>query len=347
MIRWLIRGLGSLAVIALVLGLAVLAGRGGASSHRHMLPEPVTVTAHAIDHFRIGDRATTRFGPLEFIGGLELRGAHPNFGGLSALRLMPDGQRFLAITDTGDWVEGTIVQSNGKPAAIRNVTIGPTLGPDGQRAKDIGLWDSESIALDGGMAYVGIERDHSVLAFPIGRDGVRARGKPVPLPAFVADWPDNKGIEALGILPPGTPFAGWLIGISERSSRGDAPTEGFVMKTDGGDPFRFRLTRSDGFDITDLDFLPNGDMIVLERAFSPIRGVGMRMRRVKTATIQPDALIDGEVLITADMAYHVDNMEGLSITRNAAGETIFTLISDDNFSIAQRTLLLQFRWLER
>ena len=40
-------------------------------------------------------------------------------------------------------------------------------------------------------------------------------------------------------------------------------------------------------------------------------------------------------------------MEGLSINRNAAGEIIFTLISDDNFSVAQRTMLLQFRWLER
>lgn len=347
MIRWLKRGLGSLAAIALVLGLAVLAGRGGAGSHRHMLPEPVTVTAHAIDHFRIGDRATTRFGPLEFIGGLELRGAHPNFGGLSALRLMPDGERFLAITDTGDWVEATIVQSNGKPAAIRDVTIAPTLGPDGQRAKDIGLWDSESIALDGPIAYVGIERDHSVLAFPIGRDGVRARGILVPLPAFVAEWPDNKGIEALGILPPGTPYAGRLIGISERSGGGNDPTEGFVMKPDGGEPFRFRLARSDGFDITDLDFLPDGDLIVLERYFRPIRGVAMRLRRIKTAAIQPDAIVDGEVLLTADRGYHIDNMEGLSINRNAAGEIIFTLISDDNFSVAQRTLLLQFRWLER
>jgi hypothetical protein len=347
MVRWLKRGLGSLAAIALVLGLAVLAGKGGASSNRHLLPEPVIVTAHAIDHFRIGDGATTGFGPLEFIGGLELRGAHANFGGLSAIRLMPDGERFLAVTDTGDWVEGTIVQRNGKPAAIRDVTIAPTLGPDGQRAKDIGLWDSESIALDGDMAYVGIERDHSVLAFPIGRDGLHARGRPVPLPAFVADWPDNKGIEALGILPKGTPFAGWLIGLSERSGRGDEPTEGFVMKTDGSEPFRFRLTRSDGFDITDLDFLPSGDLIVLERHFTPIRGVAMRLRRVRTAAIQPDALVDGEVLLTAGRGYHIDNMEGLSITRNAAGETIFTLISDDNFSVAQRTLLLQFRWLER
>ena len=39
-------------------------------------------------------------------------------------------------------------------------------------------------------------------------------------------------------------------------------------------------------------------------------------------------------------------MEGLSVHRNAGGEIVLTLVSDDNFSMIQRTLLLQFTWLE-
>jgi hypothetical protein len=35
-------------------------------------------------------------------------------------------------------------------------------------------------------------------------------------------------------------------------------------------------------------------------------------------------------------------MEGIAVHRNPAGETIITLVSDDNFSIIQRNLLLQF-----
>ena len=35
-------------------------------------------------------------------------------------------------------------------------------------------------------------------------------------------------------------------------------------------------------------------------------------------------------------------MEGLSVHRDAAGEIVLTLVSDDNFSAVQRTLLLQF-----
>ncbi len=345
MIRWLKRGLGSLAAIALVLGLAVLAGKGGASGDRSRFPEPVPVTAFVIPHFRQGDPATSRFGLLEFIGGLELRGRHPNFGGISALRVMADGHRFLGITDTGDWIEGSIASLNGRPASLGDVTIAPVIGPGGQRAKDIGLWDSESLVLDGDQAFVGIERNHALLAFDRTKGGVRAEGRPIPLPAFVKEWPGNRGIEALGIFPPGSSYAGRLIGLSERSGDREDPTEGFVMNRDGSAAFRFRLKRSDGFDITDLDFLPNGDLIVLERYFTPIRGVAMRLRRLTTAAIQPEATVDGEVLLTADKSYHVDNMEALSIHTSPAGETIFTIVSDDNFSVAQRTLLLQFRWL--
>jgi hypothetical protein len=52
-------------------------------------------------------------------------------------------------------------------------------------------------------------------------------------------------------------------------------------------------------------------------------------------------------LLEADHRYEIDNMEGLSVHRGAGGETILTMISDDNFSIIQRTLLLQFALLER
>jgi len=39
-------------------------------------------------------------------------------------------------------------------------------------------------------------------------------------------------------------------------------------------------------------------------------------------------------------------MEALGIHRTAQGETVLTLLSDDNFSSLQRTLLLQFTLLE-
>ena len=42
------------------------------------------------------------------------------------------------------------------------------------------------------------------------------------------------------------------------------------------------------------------------------------------------------------MGYQIDNMEGLSVHRAPDGALVLTLISDDNFSPLQRTVLLQF-----
>ena len=39
-------------------------------------------------------------------------------------------------------------------------------------------------------------------------------------------------------------------------------------------------------------------------------------------------------------------MEGLGIHRSPQGETVLTLISDDNFSALQRTILLQFTLID-
>ncbi|MGL4242979.1 MAG: esterase-like activity of phytase family protein, partial [Beijerinckiaceae bacterium] len=332
----------SLIAAALVVALAVMAGQGGASGQRHMTPEPVAVTAYAIPHLRIGDPAATRFGPLEYVGGFEMRGRHPNFGGISAIRVEPDGQRFLAVTDTGDWVHGRIVYAAGKPVGLAEVTIAPVLTSDGRRAKDLGLWDAESIARDGDQVFVGIEREHAVLAFDLKDGGLRARGKSVPLPPFVQRWWSNRGIEAMGVMPAGGPYAGRLIGLSERSGETEEPSEGFVMNRDGSEPFRFAIRRADGFDTTAHDFLPNGDLVILERFFTPRRGVAMRLKRVRTADIRPDAVLAAETLLTLDNAHHIDNMEALSIHRGPDGAKVFRIVSDDTFSIAQRSLLLQF-----
>jgi hypothetical protein len=328
----------------LALGLMLFLGAlavGGSGGDRLMAPEPVAVTAYPIPHFRRGDAAAQRFGPLEYRGGLELRGRHRNFGGLSGLRATGGG--FLAVTDAGDFVRGRVEERDGAPVGIADATAEPILLAGGKRAKDFGLWDAESLAIDGAARFVGVEREHAILAFDGPAPG--APGRRIPLPAFTKDWADNQGIEALGVIPRGA-YAGRLIAIAERSGETEETTEGFVMRQDGSEPFRFRLRRSEGFDVTDLDFLPNGDMVVLERYFSVRRGVAMRLRRVRTADIRPDATVDGATLLTAHGGeFHVDNMEALSIHRGPAGETLLTIVSDDNFSIAQRTLLLRFRWL--
>ena len=101
------------------------------------------------------------------------------------------------------------------------------------------------------------------------------------------------------------------------------------------------MTRHGGFDITDLAFLPDGDMLLLERWYRTLRGVGLRIRRVPAASLKPGALLDGPTLIQADLGQEIDNMEGLAVHQEGS-KTVLTLISDDNFSFLQRTVMLEF-----
>ena len=72
----------------------------------------------------------------------------------------------------------------------------------------------------------------------------------------------------------------------------------------------------------------------------------MRMRYLKAATLGAGPVIEGETLFEADMGYEIDNMEGLAVHKGAQGETVLTLVSDNNFNTTlQRTLLLQFTLL--
>jgi hypothetical protein len=140
-----------------------------------------------------------------------------------------------------------------------------------------------------------------------------------------------------------------LLAISERGLDKDGNIQGFLL---GGPSLgasssgEFSVKRIGEFDVTDCAVTPKGDLLVLERSFSRLRGVGMRIRRVPLASVVPGATVDGPTLFEADMGYQIDNMEGLSVHRAADGQLVLTLISDDNFSIIQRTLLLQFTLAE-
>ena len=85
---------------------------------------------------------------------------------------------------------------------------------------------------------------------------------------------------------------------------------------------------------------------MLERKFALLAGVGIRIRRVALASVAPGAVIDGPSIFNADLDQEIDNMEGLDAHVTPQGDTVLTMVSDDNFSVIQRTLLLQFTLTE-
>ncbi|MBC2861526.1 esterase-like activity of phytase family protein [Stappia sp. 28M-7] len=308
--------------------------------------QDVTVRSKRIEAFRIGRADEPRFGELTFLGGLELLSGNRHMGGLSGLVLSPDGSRMTAIADNGLWFTATIdAEPDGRPLAVRDAQLSAIVGPDGRPLMDRGRGDAEALTLrrnpDGtGELYMATERYHAIYAFPYPLADLRTPGRELDLPPALRQLRHNKGMEAIAFANSG-PLSGTLVVVSERGQTFNSNLPGFLLG--GPTPGTFTVLRQDSYDATDATFLDNGDMVLLERRFTLRHGVGMRVRLLPAAELKPGAMVVGRVLLEAGFSEQIDNMEGVAIHRNDAGETILTIISDDNRSILQRTLLLRFR----
>ena len=290
-------------------------------------PVTIEVNARPIPSFDTSDRSRVRFGALEYRSGLILTSRFRGFGGLSGFRLDPKGERFIAVSDRGSWFTGRIVYRAREMTGLDEVEAAPLLGPDGRPITARGWYDSESLALDGTLVYVGIERVHRILRYDFSRGFTRARGEEVPLPPAARKLPSNKGLEAMMMVPKGFALAGTLIALSERGLDADGNIIGFLIG--GTTPGQFSLRRTDKYEVSDGVLLPSGDLLVLERKFSWLSGIGIRIRRIPLKSLAPGALVDGPAIFEADLGHEVDNMEAIDAHVTPEGDTVLTLVSDD------------------
>jgi hypothetical protein len=307
-------------------------------------PVSIEVKARPLPSFDTRDHQHVRFGALEYRSGLILTSPFRGFGGLSGLRLDAKGERFISISDKGSWFTGRIVYRGREMVGLDDVEAAPMLGSDGRPITARGWFDSESIALDGPFVYIGLERVNQLLRFDFSKGFTRALGEVVPLPPAAKKLPFNKGLEALVMVPKGFALAGTLIALSERGL--DAQGNLIAFLVGGPTPGPFSVRRTDNFDISDAVLLASGDLLVLERKFSLLEGVGIRIRRIALKSLAPGAVVDGPSIFDADLGQEIDNMEGIDAHVTPEGETVLTMVSDDNFSMIQRTLLLQFKLVE-
>jgi hypothetical protein len=307
-------------------------------------PVPVEVHARPIPSFDTRDRGRTRFGALEYRSGLILTSPFRGFGGLSGWRLDARGEQFISMSDKGTWFTGRIVYKGREMTGLADVEAAPMLGADGKPITARGWFDTEAIALDGALVYIGLERVNQILKFDFSKGGTRSRGEVIAVPPALRKLPYNKGLEALVVVPKGLPLAGTLIAISERGLDSDGNIIGFLIG--GPRPGDFAVRRSNNFDISDAVLLRSGDLLILERKFSWLAGVAIRIRRIALKSIDRGATLDGPSIFEADLGHEVDNMEGIDAHVSPEGDTVLTMISDDNFSMLQRTLLLQFTLAE-
>ena len=254
--------------------------------------------------------------------------ADPRFGGYSAVAVAPDGGSFLAISDKGSWARGEIERKDGRIDAIRITGIGDLHQISGA-VVGADEFDAEGLAVDAeGHAFVSFEAFHRIRRY----DDIDGPAADVPSHPDFRKLQLNSGLEALAIDDAGTLYA-----IPERSGAWERPFPVYRLR-DGKWDRALSIRRDGTFLVVDADFGPDGKLYVLERDFGWVRGFATRVRRF---ALGPDGLGEEVTLLETPFG-ELDNMEGISTWRDAAGRIRVDLISDDNFFPLQRTVLAEY-----
>lgn len=305
----------------------------------------IPVASRTLASFAFGSDARV-FGKLEFLGGIAYSSANPLLGAVSSIRFRADGTHFVAVLDTGHWLTGRITRdAGGRLGGLADLAVSSMLDENGREESGKARMDAEGLAIGKGEILVSYEGFHRIDAYPDPGFMEKKPTRRLPFPFPRKEMRNNRGLETLAMSPKAGPLGAVPVTVAERSLDADGDLLAAVL--DGPLAGTFAIRREDPWDVTDGAFLPDGDLLLLERRFRLSDGVGMRIRRFDGKAIRPGAVLDGEVLIDADLSRQIDNMEGMDVVTTKDGEIRILVVSDDNHSILQRNLMLEFRLLQQ
>lgn len=273
--------------------------------------------------------------PAYHLGSFRLEGAWQMasrsryVGSYSALLAMPGGS-LLAFSDSGAYLRFT------PPGAPKTVLKADRV-LKGRSYKKSDR-DIESAAFDPGTGriWLGMERTNSVIRLTPDLKVVRE-----VRPSATAGWGANSGPEAMTRLNDGRfvllreAFNGWFDNRRHDAVVFDAdPTAGARSQ-------RFVFEGPAGFEPTDMTQLPDGRVLILLRRLlwpMPQRFAG-RLAIADPGEIRPGKVWKAREVARIASSLPVDNFEGLAVVPADHGRLTVWLISDDNLSNFQRTIL--------
>ncbi|WP_372706154.1 esterase-like activity of phytase family protein [Brevundimonas sp.] len=261
---------------------------------------------------------------VRFIGGLELvAGGDSPLHGLSDLKV--SGGWLHAVTDAGDLVRFRVAfdAATGTPMYVERLGLRRLTSRDGGPITDTFEGDAEGLALIADRELlVSFERDHRIWTYgPL--DDPDA---PTPLPSPDHPFASNAGMEGLASGQGDWRVAGEDGGVWDCDRRAcrvvvappDIPPPPGAYRTTG------------------LDRDPGGEgWFVVQRAYRPPLDARARVLRMDAEGRL------GPALIALSLPSTVENFEGVAAETTRNGTRLY-ILSDDNFSARQRTLLLIF-----
>lgn len=332
--------------------LVVLLGVAAAFSGLASGPEPgsggpllVSVAPIPLDDTRPG---SDRVGALRYRGGLWLSSEDSRFGGLSDLRIGPDGRELRAVSDCGyGFTAALSYDAEGRLQGLAQPRLFELADTEGQpfRANER---DAESLVVHGDRLEIGFEGKPRIFGYtldpPFG-----GPGRALATPAGLAACGPNGRLETMTMLDDSRRL---LVCETRRSASDDVPAwigtpDSWVERSY---PLLFRAGwAAEPFRPTAAALLPDGDALVLERRFPPIAS---RVVRLTRAELDGRGPLHPTEVAAIERPMTVENFEGIDARRDEAGRTLVYLLSDDNNCAKrpgggrgtglQRTLLLMF-----
>ena len=292
----------------------------------------------------LGTEIGQRVQGLVWQGGIEMKSAADNFGGLSGLGFTgPDG-RLVMVSDRGNFVSGQLIYDDaGVPLSLIGVTVTPIQNSNGRELTRAYTKDSEALAVvqreDVPVAVrVGFENLTRVADFTLVDAVPSGAAREITIPDWLSDTRTNATLEAVCIAPPTSPVAGSTLLLTEGIIDDDGQHSAYLLGRNDKGPLSY--ISGEGTNPTDCAFLANGDLLVLERGIAFL-SFNMRLFRIPAAEVKPGAHLRGTELLYASGA-DIDNMEALAVHPGPDGATRITIVSDNNFNDWERNLLLEF-----
>lgn len=277
------------------------------------------------------ERLKAQLGAFHLEQAWELRSRTHRFGSYSALLIRPGGE-MLALSDSGNFLS---FKAPGQSQAESE--IGPLPLSDGDTKEDR---DVESATQDAdGTIWLGLEGKNAIVRMTSAFD-VERRVQPESM----RDWGVNTGPEAMTRLADGRfvllreGFEGWSDHLHPAVRFASDPTENLNGQ-------RFFFDGPVGFSPTDMAQMPDGRLLILMRRLTwpmPQRFAG-RIVIGDPQTIRPGGTWHVIEVAKLSSDLPIDNFEGLAIVPRKDGQLTVWLLSDDNYSPLQRTLLWKLR----
>jgi hypothetical protein len=270
-----------------------------------------------------------------FRGGLELSWPEwGGFGGWSDLRVQDAGNSLLAVSDDGHYLQAALTHMDGQLAQVHDTQTGALPHcPDKRRC------DVESMAerADGSL-WLGLERSlgtgNQIWAFPASQPPFAREPQAITLPPGAPELPLNAGLEAMTTLADDS-----VLAIAEGQE--PLPATLPMWRWQGAAWQTLDYPATADFRPVALAALPQGhalgDALVLERKWlAQTREAGSRIVALRLLPNGQVATL--EVVRLEPSRCLLDNFEGLA-TRELDGVVWLYLLSDDNQSARQKTLL--------